>query len=71
MPSSQTDGGGYVIGCAVVILLVVLAAGGLAYALAELFSWADRHGVQPGALVMGAVMLMAIFSLYQVRKNRW
>lgn len=66
----ETDGGGYVIGCSVVVLFVLLAAAGLGVGVWKLLTWAQGYGVQPADVVIGVVLLVAIYSLTQAHKNR-
>lgn len=71
MRPSQTKGGsGYIFGCAAIMLLALLSVAGLFYGVVELLSLAERHGIQSGDVIVAAVALVAVYSLYQVRRNR-
>jgi hypothetical protein len=71
MRLSATKGGsGYVSGCAAVLLVMLLTVAGLAYGVRLFLAWAERHGAPAGDVVLGAVALVAVYSLYQVFRNR-
>lgn len=66
----NAGGGGYVAGCACVLLLIVLAGAGLAYGLYKLLEFGQRHGVEPGAVIVAVVLLVALYTVFQSRGNR-
>lgn len=64
----KAGGGGYIAGCAVVILMVLLAAAGLGYGVYELLEFGQRHGMEPGAVVLGAVLLVALYVVFTTKR---
>ena len=68
-PSETKGGNGYILGCAVVIVFVLLSAAGLGYGLYELLELGQRHGIEPGAVIFGAVLLVALWAVYQARRR--
>jgi hypothetical protein len=56
-------------GCFCVLLLVVLAAGGLAWLLVQAFTFLEAHGIAPGSVAVVVVLAFAVFSLYRAKRD--
>lgn len=69
-PSETKGGNGYVLGCSVVVLFVLLAAAGLGYGVYALLELGQRHGIEPGGVILVAVLLVAVYALMQEKRNR-
>lgn len=69
-PSETKGGNGYILGCSVVLFFVLLAAAGLGYGVYELLEFGQRHGVEPGAAILGAVLVVALYVAIQEKRRR-
>lgn len=60
----------YAAGCFVVLLLAALGAVAFGWAVVKVLEWFAARGVEPGAVVLVALVVFAVYALVQEKRNR-